>query len=68
MYSDLVTFITGFLFVIIIAIFITAFPLWLLWNWIMPLFGLPNLTLFQCWGLMLLVHIFTIPNNYMREN
>ena len=67
MYSDLVTFITGFLFVIIIAIFITAFPLWLLWNWIMPLFGLPNLTLFQCWGFLLLVQILAFPYTYTKD-
>ena len=31
-------------------------PVWLLWNWLAPaLFGLPEITLIQTWGLSLLV-------------
>lgn len=35
--------------------FIMAIPVWLLWNWLMPMiFGLTKLTLVQAWGISLL--------------
>ena len=51
MYSDLVTAAITFFSVLIVGIVLATMPFYLLWNWIMPLFGLPNLTLVQCWGL-----------------
>ena len=35
--------------------FIMAVPVWLLWNWLIPMiFGLTKLTLVQAWGISLL--------------
>jgi hypothetical protein len=44
----------GFIVLIGIALMMTI-PLWLLWNWLMPIiFGLPEVTFFQAFGLSLL--------------
>lgn len=38
--------------------FLLGFVVMLLWNWLMPLiFGLPEITYWQGWGLVLLAHI-----------
>lgn len=46
-------------------------PIWLLWNWLMPiLFGLPKITFFQAIGLNLLSSILfksTIKNEVKQE-
>jgi len=34
-----------------------ALPTYLLWNWIMPEFGLPELSIWQSFGLMMLCNI-----------
>ena len=37
-----------------------SIPLWLLWNWLMPyIFGLPTLSLFQTFGLTILVTLIS---------
>ena len=37
-------------------ILIASFPFWLLWNWLIPpIFGLPNITILQAFGLWLLI-------------
>ena len=37
-------------------ILISSVPFWLLWNWLVPpIFGLPNITLIQSFGLWLLM-------------
>ena len=46
---------------------VAGIPFYLLWNWIMPLFGLPNLTIFQCWGLILLIQILHFPYTYSKD-
>lgn len=46
-----------FVLALMLLLFVTifAFPVWLLWNWVMPIiFHLPEITLFQAWGLMTL--------------
>ena len=41
------------------ASLLAALPAWLLWNWLMPqIFGLPELSLIECFGLLVLVGIF----------
>ncbi len=41
------------------AIFLFGWIVMLLWNWLMPdIFGLPHVTYWQAWGLMLLSCIF----------
>ena len=60
----------GFAMLIVLGIFffgfilIASFPFWLLWNWLMPLFGLPTLTLLQSMGLYLLIRIILFQYNY----
>ena len=34
-----------------------ALPTYLLWNWLMPVFGLPELNIWQSFGLMMLCNI-----------
>ena len=46
----------GSLIIAIILGLLCAFPVMLLWNWIMPLIipGITQLTVIQAWGLMIL--------------
>jgi hypothetical protein len=40
-----------------------ALPIKLLWNWLMPMiFGLPKLTFWQSWGLLVFCHLL-FPTN-----
>ena len=48
---------------VILGIFFIL-PFWLLWNWLMPLFGLPTLTLLESIGLYLLIRIILFQYNY----
>lgn len=53
-FTNLVTFIIALVFVAIFAL-ILAFPVMLLWNWIMPaVFGLIKITFWQALGINLL--------------
>ena len=41
---------------------IAAVFVWLLWNWLMPaIFELPEITIFQAWGMMMLCSILFKP-------
>ena len=42
---------------IILATLLFFVPFWALWNWIMPIFGLPTLTILQSIGLYLLLKL-----------
>jgi len=45
----------GIVIMLLIAAAIFAIPVYFLWNWIIPqVFGLPELTLFQAWGMLTL--------------
>lgn len=47
--------VTGLVGLMVLLSFVTAIPVWLLWNWLCPmLFGLPSVGLIQAWGLTLL--------------
>jgi hypothetical protein len=40
------------------VIFVVGFIVLWLWNWLMPdIFGLPRITLWQAWGLLILAHL-----------
>lgn len=42
----------GFATILLWSACITAVPVWLLWNWLMPdLFGLSAISILQAWGL-----------------
>ena len=64
LYWDLVSPTLG-VFVISIAVFfivgmILSIPLCILWNWLMPfIFGLPKLSLFQTFGLSVLITLLS---------
>jgi len=62
----------GVLVAAVVALFFGFVVLWL-WNWLMPaIFGLPTITFWQAWGLVLLSHIFfksiTHPNHSHHEH
>lgn len=44
----------------------TIITLWL-WNWIMPILGLPELTFWQMWGLDLLIAILFKTSKYEKN-
>lgn len=53
--KNIITGILGLLALIVIACFIVAFPIMLLWNWLMPeIFGLPIIDFWQALGLSVL--------------
>lgn len=42
----------------VVMAFIFGWIVMLLWNWLMPvIFGLPTITFWQAWGLVVLVHL-----------
>tara|TARA_Y100001938_G_C7767357_1_gene271538 strand:+ start:116 stop:352 length:237 start_codon:yes stop_codon:yes gene_type:complete len=57
----------AFVMLVILGIFFIL-PFWLLWNWLMPLFGLPTLTLLQSIGLYVLIRIILFEYNYTDTN
>ena len=63
MYSDLVTAAITFFSVLIVGIVLATMPFYLLWNWIMPLFGLPTLTILQSVGLFFLLKLVIFTPN-----
>tara|TARA_Y100001938_G_C7994188_1_gene381145 strand:- start:702 stop:953 length:252 start_codon:yes stop_codon:yes gene_type:complete len=48
-----------------------ALPTYLLWNWLMPVFGLPTLSIWQSFGLMMLCNIlfggFRMPEQNFKD-
>ena len=50
----------GLIFFLVLALFV---PFWALWNWIMPLFGLPTLTILQSVGLFFLLKLVIFTPN-----
>ena len=51
----------------IIILFIMILPFWALWNWLMPLFGVPTLTILQSIGLYLLLRIIFFQTTYTHK-
>jgi len=50
-----------------VSIVLLFVPFWLLWNWLMPLFGLPEITLLQSVGLYLLLRIILFQPTYTNK-
>ncbi len=49
--------------------FLLGFVVMLLWNWLMPpIFGLPEITYWQGWGLVLLAHILFKAGPHHRDH
>jgi membrane protein required for beta-lactamase induction len=58
----------AFLIAVVLALLIGG-PLWLLWNWLMPLiFGLPQITFWQAVGLNMLSSILFKTNINTNKN
>jgi|TARA_B100000959_G_C14756457_1_gene531476 hypothetical protein len=51
-----------------VSIVLLFVPFWLLWNWLMPLFGLPEVTILQSIGLYLLLRIILFQPNYTNND
>jgi len=57
--------------VVLVSIFLFAiflgFPVWILWNWLMPdIFGLPEIGIWQAFGLTLLARCL-MPNISIKK-
>tara|TARA_B100000287_G_C19941054_1_gene506456 strand:+ start:67 stop:309 length:243 start_codon:yes stop_codon:yes gene_type:complete len=57
------------IFIGMILCILWALPTYLLWNWIMPIFGLPTLSIWETFGLIFLCKfLFQQPNyNVVKE-
>jgi len=54
--------------VILIVSIIAVIPTWLLWNWLMPvIFGLPEITILQAFGLLILSGLLVKSHNAIKE-
>lgn len=54
----IVSLVTGALVIGLVFAFVFGLFAMLLWNWLMPeIFGLPQISYWQAWGLVLLAHI-----------
>ena len=51
----------------LIGVVLAFVPFWLLWNWLMPLFGLPKITILQSIGLYLLLRIIFYQTTYTHK-
>ena len=59
------SFVFGLVFGFII---LASFPFWLLWNWLIPpIFGLPNITILQAFGLWLMIVFYETCSALSRE-
>jgi hypothetical protein len=53
----------------LIIAMVLSLPLWILWNWLMPLlFGLPKITIIQACGLSALTNILFSSKLFLNEN
>ena len=65
--SEIVTLVLSVVMIFIIVLVVATLPFYLLWNWIMPIFGLPNLTIIQSIGFLGLLNIITLPFTYKNN-
>ena len=57
----------GLIIVAFIGVALFFVPFWALWNWLMPLFGLPKITILQSIGLYLLLRIILFQPTYTHK-
>jgi hypothetical protein len=57
----------GLIIVAFIGVALFFVPFWALWNWLMPLFGLPKITILQSVGLYLLLRIILFQSTYTHK-
>ena len=58
---------TGAIVLGAVSIVLLFVPFWLLWNWLMPLFGLPEITILQSIGLYLLLRLILFQPTYTHK-
>ena len=59
-------FMLGFIFAFCAVI---SLPFWLLWNWLIPnIFGLPEITLLQAFGLWILITLLRSSTSSLKNN
>jgi len=63
----LLGFSVGLLGFTLLGLVLAFLPFWLLWNWLMPLFGLPEITIFQSIGLYLLLRLILFQPTYTHK-
>ena len=47
----------GFVLIVLVVSALLVVPVWLLWNWVMPVLGVAKLTLLQSWGMLMLCNL-----------
>ena len=65
--SEIMAVVFGVILISITLIVVATLPFYLLWNWLMPLFGLPNLTIVQSIGFLGLLNIIIFPYTYKNN-
>ena len=51
----------GFMLIVLAVVVLLTIPVWLLWNWVMPVLGVAKLTLLQSWGMLMLCSLLFTP-------
>jgi hypothetical protein len=68
-YKEVISAIGAAIIILLFFYIIFAFPVMLLWNWLMPvIFGLTEITFFQALGLMLLCGLLFKSTGYTSGN
>ena len=65
--SEILTLTFSVVLIFVIMTVVATLPFYLLWNWIMPLFGLPNLSIIQSIGFLTLLNLLTLPYTYKNN-
>lgn len=53
--------VAGFVLLVLVVAALLTIPVWLLWNWVMPVLGVAKLTLLQSWGMLMLCSVLFTP-------
>ena len=65
--SEILALVFGIVMMFVVIVVVATLPFYLLWNWIMPLFGLPNLSIIQSIGFLTLLNLLTLPYTYKNN-
>lgn len=69
MVSDSVKVIATLIGLVVLIVLLTAYPVMLLWNWLMPMiFGLPTIGFWQSLGLITLFRLLIPTTTTYRKN
>jgi len=62
--SEILALVFGIVMMFVVIVVVATLPFYLLWNWIMPLLGIPNLTIIQSIGFLALLNVIFFPFTY----